>query len=230
MKDNTEAWPFIHRLESCFNAIYDSGPDGKTNKRSDGSAGYRLNSRVQRSLEGECVYVQNSDILSDQKKEKYHATNRPLAVTVDLYHTNNRSQAITVDFYHMTNRSQAVTVDIFHTTNRSQAITVGFYHKFSRPQIITVDFYHTTNRYLAIIVDFYHMTNQSQTIMVDFYRATNRPQSITRSSVSSCPAKFFRFNLWFQMNQSLLWFEMFQFLATISDALVFSYDIKFINI
>ena len=31
------------------NAINDSGPDGKTNKRSDGSAGYCLKSRVQRS-------------------------------------------------------------------------------------------------------------------------------------------------------------------------------------
>ena len=48
------------------------------------------------------------------------------------------------------------------------------------------------------------MTNRSQTIMVDFYHATNRPQSITRSSMSSCFAKYFRFKLWFQMNQSLL--------------------------
>ncbi len=50
------------------NAINDSGPDGKRNKRSDGCAGYGLKSRVQRSLEGECVYVQALDILSDQKK------------------------------------------------------------------------------------------------------------------------------------------------------------------
>ena len=37
-------------------------------KRSDGPAGYSLKFRVQRSLEGECVYVQDLDLLSDQKK------------------------------------------------------------------------------------------------------------------------------------------------------------------
>ena len=40
-------------------------------KRSDGPAGYSLKFRVQRSLEEECVYVQNLDLLSDQKKNEY---------------------------------------------------------------------------------------------------------------------------------------------------------------
>ena len=40
-------------------------------KRSDGPAGYSLKFRVQRSLEGECVYVQDLDLLSDQKKNEY---------------------------------------------------------------------------------------------------------------------------------------------------------------
>ena len=61
------------------NAITDSGPDDNTSKRSDGSAGYFLKSRVQRSLEGECVCVQALYLLSDQKKKIIQPTDpRPL--------------------------------------------------------------------------------------------------------------------------------------------------------
>ena len=51
------------------NANNDSGSDGKTSKSSDGSAEYCLKSRVQRSLEAECVCVQDLDLLNDQKKK-----------------------------------------------------------------------------------------------------------------------------------------------------------------
>ena len=103
------------------NAITDSGPDDNTSKRSDGSAGYFLKSRVQRSLEGECVCVQALYLLSDPKKN--HTANRPQAITVDFNHTSNRYLAIIVDFYHMTNRPQAITVDFYHTISRPQVIT-----------------------------------------------------------------------------------------------------------
>ena len=51
------------------NANNDSGSDGKASKSSDGSAGYCLKFRVQRSLEAECVCVQDLDLLNDQKKK-----------------------------------------------------------------------------------------------------------------------------------------------------------------
>ena len=53
--------------EERHNAINDSGPDGKTSKRSDGSAGYLSKIPGAREPMGECVCVQDSDLLSDKK-------------------------------------------------------------------------------------------------------------------------------------------------------------------
>ena len=101
------------------NANNDSNPDGKTSKRSDGSAGYCLKSRVKGSLEGECVCVQALYLLSDPKKT-IHTTNRPQAITVDLHLTINQYLAITVDFCQTISRPQVITVDLYHMTNRPE--------------------------------------------------------------------------------------------------------------